>query len=401
MKTYKILILVILSLLGLFGCEDTKDPILNPAATDGSLTFRLNNTVYTDLPYELEEVNAEKVMDVLTCVQPDYGFTAAVIYTTQVSFSDQFVDSASYISLATTVNGEKVSVIVKEIDKAIIQLYKGSVPSPLGVKDVYLRLKALPYKFTESDSAVVKPLYSNVIKMKIQPYYMELKDADPVPYFIIGLGDGAWNNSAAGLGVSIFPLSLSPDFAYDKKTGAGKFEYTGYFQASRGFKLIRDLGSWAEQWGNAGGAGIDSPVRNDGGSGNLTVPTDGYYTVTLNTVSNTLTIVSSTKTQTVYNSMGMIGDITSWSTDISMKAVEPSNSHNHVWYATYTFAANSVASDSNSGVKFRANGSWDKNWGGGSFPYSLIVSGSNIKYKAGTYVVIFNDIDGNYYFFKQ
>lgn len=66
----------------------------------------------------------------------------------------------------------------------------------------------------------------------------------------------------------------------------------------------------------------------------------------------------------------------------------------HIWTTTVTFDADCEA-------KFRANGAWDVSWGGDSFPYSLIKSGNNINVKAGTYTVVLNDIDGNYYFFAK
>jgi len=70
----------------------------------------------------------------------------------------------------------------------------------------------------------------------------------PRPYYIIGMANGGWNNSVSGLGVSIYPMSVVPGDKYNL-AGDGEFTFTGYFWASRGFKLIRDLGNWDEQWG--------------------------------------------------------------------------------------------------------------------------------------------------------
>ena len=166
-----------------------------------------------------------------------------------------------------------------------------------------------------NDTLTVKPLYSNVIKIKVQPYIeplMPYNEITPVPYYIVGLGDGAWNNSTAGLGKSLIPLSVVAGNKYNAQ-GAGEYSFTGYFQASRTFKLIRDIGSWTEQWGNKGGDGINNLISKAIAGeepSNIKVPTDGYYTITLNSINNTLKVEASTATIPAnLASMGMIGGI--------------------------------------------------------------------------------------------
>lgn len=400
MKKFNIIYLVLFLTLGLVSCEDEMGVQINPGAEDGTLSFQLNEPVYSNLTYVLDEANADANMDTLTCVQPDYGFTAAVTYTTQVSFSEDFTEG-EYISLGTTVNGEKINVVTSEINTAIRELYGGTFPDPIVPVDVYIRLKAVISDATTDvtgTTLAVQPLYSNVIMLSIQPYfYQDLRpytEVTPIPYYIIGMADGAWNNAASGLGVSIYPLSVQSGDKYNSD-GNGEFTYTGYFKSSVGFKLIRDVGSWAEQWGSSDGA--LTPVHNDGGSQNFFVPEDGYYTIILNSITNEMSITAATITPDQYSSISMIGDVTDWSTDVELSASETEN--NHVWYGTYTFSANSA---SDGGIKFRVTGSWDFNWGAADFPVGLATSGGkNILYEAGTYVMIFNDIDGCYYFIKQ
>jgi len=221
----------------------------------------------------------------------------------------------------------------------------------------------------------------DVTVMSILPYTA----VTPRPYYIIGLGDGKWSNSAAGVGVSIYPMSVVSGNKYNID-GDGEFTFTGYFSASKGFKLIRDFGNWDEQWGMTGTAYI----HNNGGSGNITVPADGYYTITLNSITNTLTVLPTLVTPTTYTQIGLIGAFNSWGADVVMTPAETTN--NHVWYTTQTFT-------SDGGCKFRANGGWTTSWGGNSFPVGM--SGGDIPAKAGTYKVLFNDVDGCYYFIKQ
>jgi len=209
------------------------------------------------------------------------------------------------------------------------------------------------------------------------------------PWFLVGaaIGDGAWNNSTAGLGVSLFPLSVVAGNVYNS-TGDGIYTYTGYFKGGLGFKLIRDVSSWNESWGMTG----SNYVHN--GGDNISVTTDGYYTINLNSILNTLTIVPAAAPTASYASMGLIGDATvgGWNADVVMTPGQATN--NHVWYTTTTLTTG--------GCKFRANGAWTDNWGSSDFPVGLGVNGNSSNYpaKAGNYKAIFNDITGCYYFIK-
>ena len=233
----------------------------------------------------------------------------------------------------------------------------------------------------------------NSTAIKATPYVKPLKpfyEVTPKPYYIIGMANGGWNNSFGGLGESVFPLGLVEGDKYTVN-GDGTFVYTGYFWADRGFKIIAELGNWDEQWGSKDGV----LVHNDSGSGNINVAADGYYTVTLDSENNTLTIVPANITPVNYTEkgIGLIGNFTDWGSDITMHPVETSN--NHMWYASYTFEAGAEG-------KFREAGNWDINWGGKTFPYGIgTQDGDNLKIEAGTYTIFLNDITGTYYFFQE
>jgi hypothetical protein len=405
MKNLNILLFGLVFLTVLNSCENDDHIIINPQAETGELTFTLNQTRYSNYTYVLEEKNNDLSMDALKCSQPDYGFTAAVTYYVQASFTEEMTE---YTELATSVQGETVDINVKDMNRAILALYNGTMPNPTVAIDVYIRLKAIISTATSSplDTVpIVKPLYSNTVKLNILPYFMEdLVSYDKakkiVPWYIIGLGDGAWKNDISGLGSSVFPMSVAPGNSYDSE-GNGKFIFTSYIKASQGFKIIRDLGSWDTQWGNGGGDGINNPVYKDGGSGNFKVPEDGYYTVILNSVTNEVKIEKAAITPTIYTTIGLIGEMNGWASDISMNPFQTEN--NHLWYVEYTFAADSQC-------KFRANGGWDTNWGtpsdmDGDPTFSTlglgIQGGKNLIETKGSYIIMFNDIDGFYYFYKK
>jgi hypothetical protein len=404
MKKLNILFLILLTMMGFNSCQDQMGVKINPMAENGTLRFHLNQPIYSN--YVLTDANSLLDMDSITCVQPDYGFTAAVNYTTQVSFDSTFT-AGTYQSLPTTVNGQKVGMNTKEMDKAIIALYGGKLPDPVVEKNIFIRLMAIVSTSITSPTdsipvVTVKPLFSNAISIKILPYILPLfpyTELTPRLWFIIGLGNH-WDNSVAGLGSSLIPLNLSDGKKYNL-SGDGEFTYTGYFKAAESFKLVRDYTSatpWNEFWGMSGG------VYKHNSGDNIAVTTDGYYTLTLNSIDNTLTIVPAANPINNFTSIGLIGDFNSWATDVSMTASLSAN--NHVWYTTYTFANDYAAAG---GCKFRANGAWTFGWGGPVFPYGIATSsnGANILFKAGTYVIIFNDLDakvattGTYYFIKK
>ena len=211
------------------------------------------------------------------------------------------------------------------------------------------------------------------------------------PWYLIGdaIGNGSWNNSIAGLGVALYPMSVVTGNVYNV-TGDGIYTYTGYFAAGKGFKLLRNIGDWNNDlWGMTG----TTYVHN--GGGNISVAVSGYYTITLNSIINTLTIVPASTPANSYSSIGIVGEF-GWSTDIVMTPATATN--NHIWFTTLTLNANSTTGG---GLKFRANGAWTTSWGSTDFPVGLGTIGGNVPFNAGTYTVIFNDIDGCYYFNKQ
>lgn len=377
--------------------EDETGPVINPAAENGNLSFVLNEAEYSNFTYVLTEDNNSQSMETLYCSQPDYGFTAAVSYYVQISFNQ---DMSNAFELPSSVQDETININVREMNKAIFELYEGDMPNPSVEKDIYVRLRAVVSNATQTplvNEPIVKPIYSNVVKLSVIPYFIEnLKSYDEadllVPYFIIGYA--GWDNDNNGYGSSFIPMSVVEGNVYNSE-GQGVYSYTGYFESSKTFKFIRDVGAWGEQWGNADNDGIDTPVHNDGGSSNFQVPEDGYYTITLNSITNKVTFEQTSITPKVYSNMGLVGEMTDWgeSPDIALTPYQDKN--NHVWYAEYTFASDGEC-------KFRYNSDWGDNWGSKTFPVGIATpGGDNIEAKAGTYIIFFNDIDGTYTFIKK
>ena len=220
-------------------------------------------------------------------------------------------------------------------------------------------------------------LKSELSGIKLTPYKLEF-----VNLYLVGDATAAeWNNSATN--ENMYPLlgDHSVNSAYS---------YTGYFKAG-GFKLIKEKGSWNSQYGAGSAAGT---LSTDGGSGNINVATAGYYKFTADVATLTYTLVPVATPGSAFPTVGIIGDATpnSWnsSTAMTKSAFDP-----HVWYITnVTLTAGEL--------KFRANDSWDVNWGSGDEDFGTATfGGSNIPVKAGTYNIYFNDYSGAYSLIKQ
>ena len=212
-------------------------------------------------------------------------------------------------------------------------------------------------------------------------------------WYLVGscIGDGSWHNGgAADIGTGLIPLGVVPGAEY--RGGLGELVYTGYLTTS-GFKLIKTPGSWNDQWGQSG----DQYVKNDGGSQNITVPADGYYTVKLNTATDVLTIEPYSGTPVVYTQILMAGGFNGWNVGENPTVMAPVTTvegmPNHDW--VYTLETTEGATE----AKFLVDSTWQPNWGGEAFPYGVGQNnGSNIPVKPGKYTVVFNDITGAYNF---
>ena len=400
----KIFLSTLLLLGGLFAftsCEE--DNYDNPALVQPT-QFKLNTPAYADEVIDLAQSTAVR----LTWSQPDYLFPVVANYYMQLSTTGQFNVSVAEAEadeskslVADYVVADDANTVCErdfpagDIAKMLQKLCKWTEDEVPAELEVYVRMYA---NIPVSGGAMppVGAIASNVVKIKVAPYYVELKDALPEMWYIIGasVGDGSWSNDAGAVGKAIVPMNLKKNFAYDKKTGEGEIVYTGYFESEKGFKIIHVPGSWAEQWGQDGEFGKYRQKDADGEGSDIKVPADGYYTITLDTKNDVLDIVETEAPAKKYDVMYITGSFNGWADPgISMTAVNTAVANNHVW--SYTLDANDEAVE----CKFMQQG-WGISWGGTTFPYGG-GSGDNIKVPQGVYTVIFNDIDGSYNFIAK
>lgn len=394
---FKLSLLFLCSICMLTACEDDNDS--NPTLQQPS-TFTLNTPSYAAAATDL----ATSTGIPFTWSQPAYGFPVAAQYQLQVSIAGSWNVSvaeaeadesgttvADYATIDDIFTQAKGSISAEKLAKALQQIAKWPADAVPSIQDVKVRAMSV--------LEGAETIYSNVVNIKVVPYYVELKDAPPVLWYLVGscIGDGSWGNGADKIGTGLIPLMTIAGEEYEKATGYGKISYTGYFPAGGQFKLIEVPGSWDSQKNFDSFAGIDATLFEGNSDGNVCIKdgAQGYYTITLNTKTGDIAIEPYTATTPkLFTSIGMPGSYNEW--DVNGNAMSPTftydGAENHLWTTQLTLAADAE-------VKFAADGGWDNNWGASEFPYGAGTNGGdNILAKAGSYTVFLNDITGQYMF---
>ena len=412
MKNKYIIGALLVGIISLFAsCSDDNDS--NPTLIQPK-EFVLNTPAYANATtIDLERSTGLE----LTWSQPKYTADNAPInatYEVQVSPTNSFTVSTDeaaadesgekvpdYAALSNTTEKCNVSASAEEIDKALVKILKwteGNVPA---TQEVYVRVNA----FVQEGTSRLNPVASNSVKLNVKPYYIELKDAVPTMWYLVGNMFGAkWGNNK-DIGVDALPMFLKPNFSYDKKTGAGEIEYTNYFLTGdynekaecdgAGFKILPLSFNWDNSM-NANGATKGTIVNRNGGSdgGHIVAPEAGYYTITINTADNTAKMVKYEGNVTNYGTIQISGSFNNWS-DTPMLPYNTEGVENHAWYYVMDVPAGDPIQ-----FKFKIEGSWDTSWGYGAEDGAINMygkcdaGGKNIGLAEGKYVISFNDITG-------
>lgn len=410
---------LLFGIISLFAsCSDDNDS--NPTLIQPK-EFTLNTPEYINSTIDLEKSTGLE----LTWSQPKYTADNAPInatYEVQVSPTNTFTVSTDeaaadesgekvpdYAALSNTTEKCNVSASAEEIDKALVKILKwteGNVPA---TQEVYVRVNA----FVQEGTSRLNPVASNSVKLNVKPYYIELKDAVPTMWYLVGNMFGAKWAGTKSIGVDALPMFLKPNFSYDKKTGAGEIEYTNYFLTGdyndkaecdgAGFKILpSDF-----NWGYSMNAILNNEIsakkgtienRNGGGDGGHIVASEaGYYTITINTADNTAKMEKYEGNVTNYGTIQIATSLDDFASDTPMLPYNTEGVENHAWYYVMDVPAGQTVS-----FKFKIAGSWDTNWGYGAADGAINMygkceaNGHNIGLAEGKYCISFNDITGSF-----
>lgn len=413
MKNKYIIGALLVGIISLFAsCSDDNDS--NPTLIQPK-EFVLNTPAYANATIDLEKSTGLE----LTWSQPKYTADNAPInatYEVQVSPTDSFTVSTDeaaadesgekvpdYAVLSNTTQKCNISASAEEMDKALVKILKWTEENVPAEQEMYVRVNAYILEGTSR----LNPVASNSVKLNVKPYYIELKDAVPTMWYLVGNMFGAkWANDK-NIGVDALPMFLKPNFSYDKKTGAGEIEYTNFFltdefdekaeSAVAGFKILPSSFDW--DYSMDGGGKLKDNIAYRGSTnsdgGHILAGADGYYTITLNTANNTATMVKYEGNVTNYGTIQIATSLDDFASDTPMLPYNTEGVENHAWYYVMEVPAGQTVS-----FKFKIAGSWDTNWGFGAEDGAVNMygkceaNGHNIGLTEGKYCISFNDITG-------
>lgn len=413
MKNKYIIGALLVGIISLFAsCSDDNDS--NPTLIQPK-EFVLNTPAYANATIDLEKSTGLE----LTWSQPKYTADNAPInatYEVQVSPTNSFTVSTDeaaadesgekvpdYAVLSNTTQKCNISASAEEMDKALVKILKWTEENVPAEQEMYVRVNAYILEGTSR----LNPVASNSVKLNVKPYYIELKDAVPTMWYLVGNMFGAkWANDK-NIGVDALPMFLKPNFSYDKKTGAGEIEYTNFFltgefdekaeSAVAGFKILPSSFDW--NYSMDGGGKLKDNIAYRGSTnsdgGHILAGADGYYTITLNTANNTATMVKYEGNVTNYGTIQIATSLDDFASDTPMLPYNTEGVENHAWYYVMEVPAGQTVS-----FKFKIAGSWDTNWGFGAENGAVNMygkceaNGHNIDLTEGKYCISFNDITG-------
>ena len=400
MKNKLLLGALLIGIASLFtSCKNDKDS--NPTLIQPT-EFTLNTPAYSNETVDLLTTTEMT----LSWSQPKYTADNAPInatYEIQVSPTNKFTVStdeadadedgqlvADYAILTRTTQFCTYALQSIDLNRAMVKVAKWTEASVPSVQDVYVRVRAyIEEPLNRKHNAIA----SNSVKLSTAPYYVELKDADPIMWYLVGdnFGNGSWGDNP---GVSSFPMFIQYGFTYDKVTGGGEITYLNYF-TMQGWKIQPADFNWDYGFMN-GGEACKATYRNGGGdAGNIWCDPEGYYLVTVNTAKNECTIEKQDITPAKYDQICLAGTFNNWG-DTDMTPVNK-DGENHVWCYTMEVAAGETVQ-----MKFKVAGTWDTNWGFGAADGEVNTCGKgtnggcNIGVPEGTWIIMFNDITGEF-----
>ena len=313
----------------IYSCDDVERVYYNDAA-ETVLSLSDDNLV-------LNEENAANEVLTLTWTEPDFGFSAAALYSVQIDVQGGDFSNPQIISVGGAFDK---TFTVEELNAKLLSL--SMLPNEEGVAS--FRIKATLSEYQE--------IYSNTVNISVTPY-SSLLDLSTSLGVVGSATPGGWGNE------NILDLPFY--------TTATTNVYVAYVTLRNGEIKFRNNNDWSENWGDDGADGtLDSY------GANIAV-TAGTYKIEVNFSSMTYTMEE--------YSWGIVGSATTngWGGPDMMFHY---NSFQDDWRAVVTLGDGEV--------KFRFNNDWGVNYGDDGADGTMEANGANIAVSAGHYLVTMN-----------
>lgn len=362
MKKYNFIkfILGVFVFLGLTSCDDRELITIDSKSAPILIDLSSDNLIL-DSKFPTNQALT------ITWSAATYSVPVEVKYVVEISSTEDFSNPVRLG--ATTQSQNYVSYSTVEINEAVKKI--GLIPDVS--QKMYIRVTSYI-----GESSLYQQ--SNVTSLSITPYLASPTYEYTDLYLIGSSSPAAWDNAADN--INLIPLLKS-------STSTTTYSYTGFLKASGtngGLKIIQNKGSWDVQYGLGSSAGS---LSTDGGSGNIPVPSDGYYKLTINTSGLSYTLESVSAPTTTYTSVSIIGSVNgNWDTDMQLTK---STFDPHLWIGSKLHLTGGE-------FKFRADNDWAVSWGtNAEFFGTATIGGVNIPLTAEwDYNVYFNDLSGVY-----
>lgn len=260
-------ILAILAGITLFwSCQEDEKVVLQQPES-----FVLNTPKYASAIYDLK--NTESIE--FTTSQPDYGFTAAAIYSVQVALTSDF---ANPVTLPGSYTTAKFAINAADLALALVGMHGVTLEEdyPTDPHPLYVRL------ISKLNAKNAGEVFSNVITLpQVKGYFALDPMVMPEEMFIIGNVAGNWSWDGA---TEMIPIWGSP----------GKFWAMQYLGQTGDGANAEIKFNFAKAWdGNEFGFGqatvnangTADPGASDSG-GNIGVGNPGWYIVVVTTAIN-------------------------------------------------------------------------------------------------------------------
>lgn len=385
--------LLLAGAFALTACEDDNESnptlvqptsfVLNAPAVNGNVDLQRSQTVALtwSQPRPYNDFDAPVVPTYKVQISPTGSFNKEY----DANLEDN--TGADFFTLDETYNsGQNVEINTETIDRKLVQLFlwedASKVPALL---DLAIRVKAC---IQDAGFREYKEIYSNVVNMKAVPYYIELKPAEPIIWYMVGncIGNSSWSNGEVGNG--LVPMFLVPNEQYDATTGAGLTSFTGYFPEEGQFKFVLTPGDWGSQLNFTNVKNPGSFLGDyDGDNHNIAILEAGYYTIQVDTKTNDITIDKYDGNVKVYDQLCVAGTFNDWSDSEMTPVFTLDGSENHIW---------KYELNGGDKLKVKVPGSWDTNWGYKSGLAGEADGDGNLVVPEGKYLFLFNDITGDY-----
>ncbi|MDB5087370.1 MAG: hypothetical protein JWR09_1364 [Mucilaginibacter sp.] len=344
----KFLALSSIGLLMLSACK--KDGSL--VTTNGGKPGALSASATTLVLDKTKLTDTSKVMT-FTFTQPDFGYNAAVTNTLQIdAVGDNWAKPASAtIGIKKGVQGYSTA----DFNTLLLKLnLVGGVTSQVQVR------------VQHSLGAGSTPIYSNVLSLTVTPFNLTSF------LYTVGSFQGWTQNNMDSL------ISATSNGIY-----TGVINFTA---GNRDFLVVPVRGSYDNKYATNDPVNTTSSTVTVGAPNNFFAPaTPGFYIVTLNVNTKTISFAPATEYYSIIGSITPGGD---FSTDVDLKYVNNGDA-TETWEGTFTFPAGTF--------KFRRSHDWTYSWGipkagtdGAGIANTLNDSSNdNIPLDAGKYKITF------------